>query len=555
MKKKTLASIFAFTAVATTVGTGVMSQTAVAKDNSNSNEVLLAQNNGNNNEQKNTQTTNSNQATATTQNTESSQKIGTAVIINGDGSLVLMGSNTVKSNLVGYLSAGEMVTVQGEDGGWYKVTVQETGASGYIKAANLQFIESGVNDPLSILKGNGKVINVSSNLRIRSAATMESNTVGHLLNGNSFKIIGKEGQWYKISANGVIGFIYSDYVAPSIINAVNSNSGVTNDSSSSSKVISTVSKASITGSTMSKNTTETSNDKVHSSASTIAASTNTKVSATASSNAIASSNKNDASATANSNSHVNNGKDAVASATATASSETGASSTVKNSGNKTETNNTNTNKNTNFTNKNENVVVNNNSKLYNDIYNIVKANFWTSPNTEGSTMSMDMSQTYSKDGVNYYSVYVHITNASQGTAKTTHYYISVNGNILNSDAFTKINNESNNKLTTSQIKEAVSQVANEYLDGQVNSSNLVYNISVNNSKVDNGATYYAVEVYNGTINSDNYISTIYVSPNGQVLGNLSQSENNNQGKATSNSQKHQIVKRTRSTADVVNLVK
>lgn len=546
MKKKTLASIFAFTAVATTVGTGVMSQTAVAKDNSNSNEVLLAQNNGNNKEQKNTQTTNSNQATATTQNTESSQKTGTAVIINGDGSLVLMGSNTVKSNLVGYLSAGEMVTVQGENGGWYKVTVQETGASGYIKAANLQFIESGVNDPLSILKGNGQVINVSSNLRIRSAATMESNTVGHLLNGNSFKIIGKEGQWYKISANGVTGFIYSDYVAPSIINAVNSSSSVTNDSNNSSKVTNTVSKVS----TISKNTTEKNNDKVHSSASTVASSTNVKASATASSNAIASSNKNDASAVANSSSNVNNGKDAVASATATASSEVKTSGTIENNGNKTGINN----KNTSFANKGENLVVNNNSKLYNDIYNIVKANFWTSPNTEGSTMSMDMSQTYSKDGVNYYSVYVHTTNASQGTAETTHYYISANGNILNSDAFTNLN-ANNNKLTTTQIKEAVSQVANEYLDGQVNSSNLVYNISVNNSKVDNGATYYAVEVYNGTINSNNYISTIYVSPNGQVLGNLSQSQNNNQRKRTSNSQKHQIVKRTRSTADVVNLAK
>ena len=45
MKKKTLASIFAFTAVATTVGAGMVSQGTVAKDNSNNNEVLLTQNN------------------------------------------------------------------------------------------------------------------------------------------------------------------------------------------------------------------------------------------------------------------------------------------------------------------------------------------------------------------------------------------------------------------------------------------------------------------------------------------------------------------------------
>ena len=53
-----------------------------------------------------------------------------------------------------------MLTVQGQDGNWYRVTVQETGESGYINAANVQFIESGVNDRLSILKGNGQVINV-----------------------------------------------------------------------------------------------------------------------------------------------------------------------------------------------------------------------------------------------------------------------------------------------------------------------------------------------------------------------------------------------------------
>ena len=41
----------------------------------------------------------------TTNNAQNPQTTGTAVVINGNGSLALMGSSSVKSNLVGYLSA------------------------------------------------------------------------------------------------------------------------------------------------------------------------------------------------------------------------------------------------------------------------------------------------------------------------------------------------------------------------------------------------------------------------------------------------------------------
>lgn len=162
-------------------------------------------------------------------------------------------------------------------------------------------------------------------------------------------------------------------------------------------------------------------------------------------------------------------------------------------------------------------------------------------------MSMDMNQTYNKDGVNYYSVYIHTTNSSNGEANTTHCYISTNGTILNGNAFNN-SNAQGKKQNNSQIKEEVATIASEYLNGQVNSGSLVYNIDMNNTTESNGSTFYAVQVYNGSINSNNYISTIYVSPNGQVLGSLPKQNNN-----TNNN--HKIVKRTRSTADVVNLNK
>lgn len=568
MKKKTLASIFAFTAVATTVGAGMVSQGTVAKDNSNNNEVLLTQNNNHDtNKVSNAQAT-------TTNNTQNSQTTGTAVVINGNGSLALMGSSSVKSNLVGYLSAGEMLTVQGQDGNWYKVTVQETGESGYINAANVQFIESGVNDPLSILKGNGQVINVSSNLRIRAAATMDSNTIGHLLNGNSFKIIGKEGQWYKINANGVTGFVYSEYVAPSIINAVsngsstgnstvNNNTTVNKATSSNSSVAKKGSKevASATAKATTKvvdtansaSTKNNSTNKVEASSNSSASATaksTSKAEVTASSSSTATANSSStASATANSTSKA----DATASSTSTTNTTKNSSEASAIASSKANANVTAGSNNVllsgpvhheNNTSAKNNV---SNSQIYNEIYNIVKANFWTNPDTEGSTMSMDMNQTYNKDGVNYYSVYIHTTNSSNGEANTTHCYISTNGTILNGNAFNNSNAQSK-KQNNSQIKEEVATIASEYLNGQVNSGSLVYNIDMNNTTESNGSTFYAVQVYNGSINSNNYISTIYVSPNGQVLGSLPKQNNN-----TNNN--HKIVKRTRSTADVVNLNK
>lgn len=576
MKKKTLASIFAFTAVATTVGAGMVSQGTVAKDNSNNNEVLLTQNDGGNNTNKV-----SNTEATTTNNTQNSQTTGMAVVINGNGSLALMGSNSVKSNLVGYLSAGEMLTVHGQDGNWYKVTVQETGETGYINAANLQFIESGVNDPLSILKGNGQVINVSSNLRIRAAATMDSNTIGHLLNGSSFKIVGKEGQWYKINANGVTGFVYSEYVAPSIINAV-SNGGNTGNSTVNNNIITNKAKAvseanSVSKATSSNSSVANNNSKeVTSTNSTVAKTVNNSTAKAtvatnststvnnstskveANSKAEASSSVKNGNATATSNSTASATTKSGSEATATASSKATANATTKNGSEVTAT------ASSKATAKGTTVVGNNvllsgpahhennesvksnvsNSQLYNEIYNIVKANFWTNSNTEGSTMSMNMNQTYNKDGVNYYSVYVHTTNSDNGEANTAHYYISTNGTILNGNAFSN-SNAQGAKQNPSQVKEEVSTIASEYLNGQVNSGNLVYNIDMNNTTESNGSTFYAVQVYNGSVNSNNYISTIYVSPNGQVLGSLPKQNNN-----TNNN--HKIVKRTRSTADVVN---
>lgn len=141
---------------------------------------------------------------------QSTQMDSTAVVVNGDNSLVL--KNKVNGAIVSYLSAGEMLHVTSKVGNYYKVTVEETGATGFISANNVELILNGENSNFVSLNENGHVINVSSEVHLRGKASLNSNIIGFLKNGDSFKILGKEGQWYKVNSNGHIGFIFEEYV-------------------------------------------------------------------------------------------------------------------------------------------------------------------------------------------------------------------------------------------------------------------------------------------------------------------------------------------------------
>lgn len=62
------------------------------------------------------------------------------------------------------------------------------------------------------LKANGQVINVDSNLCIRNEPSMDAEVDYALYQGMTFKILGKENEWYKIDYNNVIGYVYEEYV-------------------------------------------------------------------------------------------------------------------------------------------------------------------------------------------------------------------------------------------------------------------------------------------------------------------------------------------------------
>ncbi|WP_066868838.1 NlpC/P60 family protein [Clostridium mediterraneense] len=152
-----------------------------------------------------------------------------AMVVNGNGNLVLRSQGNKNGKIVSNLSVGEMLKIQSYSQNWYKVTVQETGSTGYISADNLRLIESGVNATPVEMNNNGQVINVSSSLNVRENATMASSVIDSLSNGNQVKVIAKQGEWYKININGTIGYVYGEYLnIGSAVSTTSSNSTTSN---------------------------------------------------------------------------------------------------------------------------------------------------------------------------------------------------------------------------------------------------------------------------------------------------------------------------------------
>lgn len=132
-----------------------------------------------------------------------------ACVVNGNGKLVLTNKN---GDVVSYLSVGEMLKVQSVDGNKSLVTVQETGARGYIDNSNKLDINKGDINNVTTMNKDGYIINVSSKVNLRKGPSMDYITLEGLNNNTPLKIIGKTDQWYRVSIDGEEGYIFEEYI-------------------------------------------------------------------------------------------------------------------------------------------------------------------------------------------------------------------------------------------------------------------------------------------------------------------------------------------------------
>ncbi|WP_265623216.1 SH3 domain-containing protein [Bacillus paramycoides] len=133
--------------------------------------------------------------------TNGTQEVG---MINATSLRVRSAANT-SSAVLGNLKNGEKVTVLGKANGWAKISYQ--GKEGYV---SLEFVTLGKDstDPTNPeqVTEERAVVNASL-LNVRKGPSTGAAAVGHLKNGETVTIIGKENGWAKIHFNGGEGYV------------------------------------------------------------------------------------------------------------------------------------------------------------------------------------------------------------------------------------------------------------------------------------------------------------------------------------------------------------
>lgn len=170
----------------------------------------------------------------------------TAQVINVTSNLRIRKSESTSSSIVGYLYPNEKFTVIGENGSWYKLN--KNGAVGYVHKDYAKIISTGsgsTTPPITAPENKpttpevtpesskGQVVNVTSNLRVRSSPSTSASIVGYLVQGNQVDIIGKSGSWYYINFSGKKGYVHGDYIKKIDNNSNNNNSNNNNGQTSS----------------------------------------------------------------------------------------------------------------------------------------------------------------------------------------------------------------------------------------------------------------------------------------------------------------------------------
>ncbi|WP_447411466.1 immunoglobulin-like domain-containing protein [Clostridium perfringens] len=132
-----------------------------------------------------------------------------ACITNKSGDLKVIDD---KGNILHVSNEGEMIKVYNQEGDKALVRLQRTGIKGYIESSNILTIKSGDINNVTRMNRLGSIINVSSAVNVRKGPSMKNDVVDLLNNGTNIRITGKTGQWYRVSVNGLKGFIFEEYV-------------------------------------------------------------------------------------------------------------------------------------------------------------------------------------------------------------------------------------------------------------------------------------------------------------------------------------------------------
>ena len=146
-----------------------------------------------------------NQGSTTPETTQTGQ------VINVTTKLNIRGGAGTNYGIVGTVGGNATVNILGQEGSWYKISYN--GVTGYVSGSYIKVNSSNSNNNTDSTVKYGKVVDISTKLNIRKSASTSSSIVGTLSNNTQVTILEKLNGWYKISYNGVTGYVSASYIA------------------------------------------------------------------------------------------------------------------------------------------------------------------------------------------------------------------------------------------------------------------------------------------------------------------------------------------------------
>lgn len=160
----------------------------------------------------------------TSQKTISSDKYAT---IKGSN-VNIRSSNSTNSKAIAKVS-NKQVQLLSSTGDWYKVSVD--GKQGWVKkefvtlsTSTSRQLQAGTTASASGSSDSGLI--KGNNINLRSKPTTTAKVIGKLSN-KTVKILSKSGAWYKVSYNGLTGWVSADFVSTSAASASTQNTNNT----------------------------------------------------------------------------------------------------------------------------------------------------------------------------------------------------------------------------------------------------------------------------------------------------------------------------------------
>ena len=169
--------------------------------------------------------------TASTSKTTSAKPVSTAkyAMIKGQN-INIRSSNNTNCKVIAKIS-NKKVQILSSSGEWYKISVD--GKTGWVKknfvtetALSSRQLQPKKTVSVTISSGSGLI--KGKDINLRSKPTKTAKVVGKISN-KTVKILSKSGTWYKISYNGLTGWVSADFVSITTAKTATTKKATTNE--------------------------------------------------------------------------------------------------------------------------------------------------------------------------------------------------------------------------------------------------------------------------------------------------------------------------------------